>query len=512
MTLDDLRLGATIADVLRENAYARPAAEAVTDGTRRLTWKELHEAAVTFCSRFNALGVRAGDRVAVVLPNQIEAVILYWACALSGAIFVGANPRLGHDDLENILRHSGARVAFVSDEPLADRVRELRLPDLREAVTLEAADPLTSLYEGIRAPSTARPQSRDDVFAICYTSGTTGRPKGVLLTHANLLWNAVEVSETLRCSSRDAFLLTVGITHIFGLSSGVLAAAVSGARLVVLKTFGAAAALDLFEWDGVTVLHGTPTMFVLELAAQRRAPRDLSTLRTGIVAAAPVSPELADAIRSELHCDVQIAWGLTETSPAVTMTRFDDDAQARRATVGRPIPGAQVHVQDEGFEYGEVLVKSPGVFAGYYNDEELTRDAFTAGGWLRTGDLGMLDENGFLHLKGRRKDIVIRGGLHVYPDELEALLATLPWIDGVAVVGIPDAVLGERTCACIVVNERAAAPADLLSAVRSAISGRLADYKLPDAVLRVAELPRNPSGKVLRGLLRQDAIARIAAH
>jgi len=138
--------------------------------------------------------------------------------------------------------------------------------------------------------------------------------------------------------------------------------------------------------------------------------------------------------------------------------------------------------------------------------------AFTAGGWLRTGDLGMLDENGFLHLKGRRKDIVIRGGLHVYPDELEALLATLPWIDGVAVVGIPDAVLGERTCACIVVNERAAAPADLLSAVRSAISGRLADYKLPDAVLRVAELPRNPSGKVLRGLLRQDAIARIAAH
>lgn len=510
MTLDDLRLGATIADVLRENAYARPAAEAVTDGSRRLTWKELHDAALSLCSRFNALGVRAGDRVAVLLPNQIEAVILYWACALSGAIFVGANPRLGHDDLENVLRHSGARVAFVADEPLAERVRELRLPDLREAITLEASDPMASLYDGIRPPAHA--QSRDDAFAICYTSGTTGRPKGAVLTHANLLWNAAEVSETLGCGPGDTFLLTVGITHIFGLSPGVLAAAVSGARLVVLKTFGAAAVLDLCEWEGVTVLHGTPTMFVLELAAQRRAPRDLSSLRTGIVAAAPVSAELADAVRSELHCDVQIAWGLTETSPAVTMTRFDDDPEVRRTTVGRPIRGAQVRVQNEGFEYGEVLVKSPGVFAGYYNDKQLTSEAFTPDGWLRTGDLGLLDERGFLRLKGRRKDIVIRGGLHVYPDELESLLGELPWIAAVAVVGIPDAVLGERTCACVVVNERGAVPADLLSAVRSAIAGRLADYKVPDAVLRVAELPRNPGGKVLRGLLRQDAVARIAAH
>ena len=512
MTLDDLRLDATIADVLRENAYARPAAEAVTDGARRLTWRELHDAALSLCYRLTALGIRAGDRVAVILPNQIEAVILYWACALSGAIFVGASPRLGHDDLENILQHSGARVAFVADEPLADRVRELRLPDLREAVTLESADSMASLYDGIRPPVNTRAQSRDDAFAICYTSGTTGRPKGAVLTHANLLWNATTVSEALRCSAGDTFLLTVGITHIFGLSSGVLAAAVSGARLVVLKTFGAAAALDLCEWERVTVLHGTPTMFVLELAAQRRAPRDLSTLRTGIVAAAPVPCELADAIRSDLHCDVQIAWGLTETAPAVTMTRFDDDPQARRESVGRPLPGAEIRLQDDGLEYGEVLVKSPGVFSGYYNDARLTREAFTADGWLRTGDLGTIDDGGFLHLKGRRKDIVIRGGLHVYPDELEVLLAALPWIDAVAVVGIPDPVLGERTCACVILNERAAPPADLLAGVRTAIAGRLADYKLPDAVVRVAELPRNPGGKVLRARLREDAIARVAAQ
>lgn len=512
MTLDDLRLDATIADVLRENAYASPAAEAVTDGTRRLTWKELHDAALSLCYRFTALGVRAGDRVAVVLPNQIEAVVLYWACAVSGAIFVGASPRLGHDDLENILRHSGARVAFVADEPLADRVRELRLPDLREAVTLESADSMASLYDGTRPPLHAGAQSRDDAFAICYTSGTTGRPKGAVLTHANLLWNAAAVSEVLRCGPEDAFLLTVPITHIFGLSSTVLAAAVSGARLVVLRTFGAGAALDLCEWEGVTVLHGTPTMFVLELAAQRRAPRDLSRLRTGIVAAAPVSPELADAIRSEMHCDVQIAWGLTETAPAVTMTRFDDDAQARRSTVGRPVPGADVRLQHDGHEYGEVLVKSPGVFSGYYNDAQLTHEVFTQDGWLRTGDLGLLDDGGFLRLKGRRKDIVIRGGLHVYPDELESILGALPWVDAVAVVGIPDAVLGERTCACIVVNESASAPADLLSGVRAVIAGRLADYKVPDAVLRVSELPRNPGGKVLRGQLRQDAIARVAAQ
>ena len=512
MTLDDLRQNATIADVLRENVYVRPDAEALTDGTRRMTWRALHDAAASSASGFAALGVRAGDRVAVVLSNQIEAVILYWACALSGAIFTGANPRLGHDDLENVLRHSGARLAFVGDETLAQRIGDLALPDLREVIAIETTDPIGLFSQPLRSSARAVSVSRDDVFALCYTSGTTGRPKGALLTHGNLVWNAAVVSEFLTCSPSDTFLLTVGITHIFGLSAGVLAAAISGARLVVLKTFTAGAALDLCEWEGVTVLHGSPTMFVLELAAQRRAPRDLSTLRTGIVAAAPVQPELADAVRGELRCDVQIAWGLTETSPAVTMTRFDDEPEARRSTVGRSLPQAQVRIQNDGSEFGEVLVKSPGVFRGYFNDPELTQSAFTGDGWLRTGDLGILDDAGYLRLRGRQKEIIIRGGLHVYPDELEHVLAEFPWVDAVAVVGIPDPVLGERTCACIVVREGTQTPEDLLTAARSAVSGRLADYKLPDAVVRVPDLPRNANGKILRGALREDAIARITAH
>jgi acyl-CoA synthetase (AMP-forming)/AMP-acid ligase II len=350
------------------------------------------------------------------------------------------------------------------------------------------------------------------VFAICYTSGTTGRPKGAVLTHANLVWNAASTSAILECTERDTFLLTVGITHIFGLSAAVLAAAVVGARIVVLKTFAAGAALDLCEWEGVTVLHGVPTMFVLELAAQKRAPRDLSTLRTGIIAAAPVAPDLADQIRSELGCDVQIAWGLTETSPAVTITRFTDPPEARRSSVGRPLADAHIRIDTQGHEYGEILVKSPGVFGGYYNDPDLTRESFTDDGWFKTGDLGHIDADGFLHLKGRSKEIIIRGGLHVYPEEVEQILSSLPWVAGVSLVGIPDPVLGERTCACIVVHEDAQAPDDLLAAVRQTISEHLADYKVPDMVLRVAELPRTPSGKVLRGVLREDAIARIAAH
>ncbi len=512
MTLDDLRLNATIADVLRENVFVRPDAEALTDGTRRMTWRELHDAAASSASQFAALGVRAGDRIAVVLSNQIEAIVLYWACALSGVIFAGANPRLGHDDLEKVLRHSGARLAFVGDDTLAARIGELALPDLREIVPVETTDPVGLFSQPLR--SNVRPASiaREDVFALCYTSGTTGRPKGALLTHGNLVWNAAVICDLLKCTAQDTFLLTVGVTHIFGLSPGVLSAAIAGSKLVVLKTFAAGAALDLCEWEGVTVLHGSPTMFVLELAAQRRAPRDLAALRTGIVAAAPVAPELVDAVRSELHCDVQIAWGLTETSPAVTMTLFDDPPQARRETVGRPIPEAQIKIAREGFEFGEVLVKSPGVFRGYFNDPELTRNAFTPDGWLRTGDLGQIDSAGFLCLRGRQKEIIIRGGLHVYPDEVEHLLAELPWVDSVAVIGIPDSVLGERTCACVVVNEAAAVPGDLLAAVRAAIAQRLGDYKVPDAVLRVAELPRTATGKVLRGALRQDAIARITAN
>lgn len=512
MTLDDLRQSATIADVLRENVYVRPSAEAVTDGTRRLSWQQLHEAALSSCAYLNALGVRAGDRVAIVLPNQIEAVVLYWACALSGAIFVGASPRLGHDDLENVLRHSGARVVCVSDDALAARVRDMSLPEVREVVNIELSEPIALFSRPLQPQMKPVSIGRGDVFAICYTSGTTGRAKGAVLTHGNLVWNATIMSSVLQCSPSDTFLLTVGITHIFGLSAGVLAAAVSGARLVVLKTFAAGAALDLCEWERVTVLHGVPTMFVLELAAQKRAPRDLSTLRTGIIAAAPVSPELADQIREELHCDVQIAWGLTETSPAVTMTCFGDPPQARRASVGRPIPETQIRIDSNGHEFGEILVRSPGVFRGYYNDPDLTRESFTADGWFKTGDIGYIDNSGFLHLKGRSKEIIIRGGLHVYPEEVETVLSELPWVGGVSMVGIPDPVLGERTCACIVAREDVDAPEDLLAAVRQTVSQRLADYKVPDAVLRVAELPRNPSGKVLRGVLREDAIARISAN
>ncbi|HZT11577.1 MAG TPA: class I adenylate-forming enzyme family protein [Candidatus Baltobacteraceae bacterium] len=510
MTLDDLRHGATIADVLRENVRVRAGAEAVTDGTRRLSWRELYEAANSSASHMTALGLHAGDRVAVVLPNQIESVILYWACALSGVLFVGINPRFGHDDLENILRHSGARFAFVGDDALARRIRELSLPGLHDVIAVEATDPVGLFTQPLRSAAHGPLVGRDDAFALCYTSGTTGRPKGAMLTHGNLVWNAATVAEHLGCGPEDTLLLTVGITHIFGLSAGVLAAAVAGARLVVLKTFAAAAALDLCEWEGVTILHGNPTMFVLELAAQRRAPRDLAALRTGIIAAAPVPPDLVDAVRYELHCDVQIAWGLTETAPAVTMTRSDDEPHARRVTVGRPLPGVRIQIDKTGHEYGEILVKSPGVFRGYFNDPELTRDSFTEDGWFRTGDLGLMDAAGYLHLMGRLKEIVIRGGLHVYPDEVERVLAEQPWIEAVALVGIPDAVLGERTCACVVLSEQHGVPDDLLAAIRNAIVSRLADYKVPDAVLRVAELPRNQAGKVLRGQLRQDAIARIA--
>lgn len=512
MALDDLRLNATIADVLRENAYTRPNAEAVTDGSRRLSWKQLYEAALSSSSHFTALGIRAGDRVAVVLANQIEAVVLYWACALSGAIFVGANPRLGQDDLENVLRHSGAALAFVADDVLVQRIKMMGLPQLRDVTGIEMSDPIGMFSQPLSSSVTPANIKRDDVFAICYTSGTTGRPKGAVLSHANLVWNAASMAEALRCTEQDTFLLTVGITHIFGISGGVLCAAVCGARLVLLSTFAAASALDLCEWEGVTVLHGTPTMFVLELAAQRRAPRDLARLRTGIIAAAPVQPELVDQIRTELHCDVQIAWGLTETSPAVTITSSEDPPQERRSSVGRTLPEAQIRIDRVGQEYGEVLVKSPGVFRGYYNDPELTQECMTPDGWFRTGDLGYVDSSGFLHLKGRLKEIVIRGGLHVYPDEVEQILSRLPWVRAVALVGIPDPVLGERTCACIVTDENAKVPDDMLYAVRGAVSTRLADYKLPDAVLRVAELPRNATGKILKGVLRENAIARIAAR
>jgi acyl-CoA synthetase (AMP-forming)/AMP-acid ligase II len=413
--------------------------------------------------------------------------------------------------MKNVLEHSGACVAFAADEAVFEQINAMHLPGLREVIGIDVSARAGMMRRSFDWALQAQPAPAD-AFAICYTSGTTGRPKGAVLSHSNLLWNATATARALECSEQDTFLLAVGITHIFGLSAGVLCAAVCGARLVLLTTFAAASALDLCEWEGVTVLHGTPTMFVLELAAQRRAPRDLHTLRTGIIAAAPVQPELVDQIRSELHCDVQIAWGLTETAPTVTITADGDPVEARRSSVGKPLAEAEIRIETEGHEYGEILVRSPGVFTGYYNDAELTSSAMTADGWFRTGDLGYVDAAGFLYLKGRKKEIIIRGGFHVYPDEVERLLLRLPWVRAAAVVGIPDAVLGERSCACIVTDDTANVPEDMLAAVRGAVSARLADYKLPDAVLRVDELPRTATGKVLKSALREDAVARIAAH
>jgi acyl-CoA synthetase (AMP-forming)/AMP-acid ligase II len=510
----DLRQPGTLADVLLHNVDAYPDREAVTDGTRRVSWRELFDAARHAAAQFEAFGLSKGDRVAVVLNNQIEAVILYWACALSGVIFVGANPRLGHDDLQFILHHSGARLIFVAETAgefaLIDAIHQMRLPDMRDAfVANDAPGGFFARTSDSSFPSVSI--SPDDVFAICYTSGTTGAAKGALLAHRNLVWCAGATSDLLSATPDDSLLLTVGITHIFGLSAGVLVAAISGARLVLLPSYGAADALDLCERENVTIHHGTPTMFVLEIAAQRRAPRDLHALRTGIVAAAPVEPELVDEIREELQCDIRIAWGLTETSPTVTMVRADDPEDAKRSSVGRPLPGVEIRIDSPGAEHGEILVKSPGVFGGYYKDTARTSEVLTHDGWFRSGDVGHVDDEGYLHLVGRQKEIIIRGGLHVYPDEVESILRTLPWIKGVALVGVPDRVLGERSCACIMVDDAYNPPENLLDGVRAAVAGRLADYKVPDAVMRVDEMPRTPSGKILKRLLRQDAVAQNAS-
>lgn len=494
---------------MRFNASQYPRDEAATDGTARLSWLELLQRAESACAQFRNLGIRRGDRVAVVLPNQIETLVLYWACALWGAIFVGANPRLGFDDLRRILDHSRAAIAF-----LCESVDAAVVPDTMPSVVLTEKSAFGQSFA-----ASARLDDGDlpvilenDVFTIVYTSGTTGTAKGVVLDHRNLIWCATSTATSLGVTHDDVLLVAVQITHIFGLSAAVLMAAIHAARCVLMREHSAGQALDLCEWEGVTIHHGSPTMFALELSAQRRAPRDLSKLRTGIIAAAPVEPDLVDAIRSVLHCDVQIAWGLTETSPTVTITRDDDPFEERRASVGRPLPGAELRFDDVGGEYGEVLVRSPGVFQGYYDDAPATAAAKSADGFFRSGDLGWLDDLGFLHLAGRLKEIIIRGGLHVYPDELEALIRRVPWVAAVTVLGIPDRVLGERVCVCVATSSDPMPPRDLLGALRGAIEGRLADYKMPDLVVRVSEMPRSEGGKILKRRLREDAIAKIAAQ
>lgn len=516
MTLKARFEGLSVADALALRAKEDPRRPLVVFGDRRLTYGQVEAQSSALAAALHELGIEAGDRMALTLPNWPEFLISAFAAAKLGAVIVPLNPRFTTPELQYMLRHSETAVVVTAEN--WERVDYLAryegflatLPDLQYVVSVGEEDlwydDRIHQFEDLVSSGEGRPFPRveggaDDLFAILYTSGTMGKPKGVALSHANLLGTAAATAEALGLTPDDVVFGLNSLFNVFALSAGVLGTVAAGASLVLHDRDDAAEALEIVERERVSVYHGVPTNFVVALGEPTRPERNLSRLRTGMVAGAPASEELVRRIRAELVPGVRIGYGMTETSETVSVTREGDPPGKALGTVGRPLPGVDIRILDvDGTplpeeSVGEIAVKGPGVMQGYYRQPGETSLAFNGDGYFLTGDLGMVDEEGYLHILGRRKEMIIRGGFNVYPREVEDRLHAHPAVLDVAVVGLPDEVLGEVACACIVPVEGAIVTGE---EIKDFCREVLADYKVPDLVRFLDSFPLTGSGKVRR--------------
>jgi len=517
MALTERFRGFNVASSLALRATSDPDRPLLITPSARHSYAEVDARSDALAAALANLGVEAGDRVALVLPACPEFVVSFFAVAKLGGVVVPLNPRLPPSELQYMLRHSEAVCAVTIERAYGLDFLQIfeeilvRLPELQYLVTVGEEDlwyddrifqyeDLLSAGAGRDYPSVdVRPDK--DCFAIVYTSGTTGKPKGVMLSHGNLVSVAAGTADALGLRKDDRLVGVSALFHVFGLAPGLLSATLAGASLILADEADAGAVLDMVEAQRATVLYGVPTLFVAELIEQARSPRDLSSLRLAMPAGAPVSHDLVVSIRDRICPVVLVAYSLTETSSTVCVTRPGDTQEQQADTVGVPLPGTEVRILERDGEelpeesVGEIAIKGPGVMLGYHRQPGETAAAFDHDGYFLTGDLGIVDENGFVHLVGRRKEVIIRAGLNIYPREVESRLEAHPAVREAALVGIADRLLGEATCACIVPVEGAIVTSqDIVDWCRET----LAEPKVPDQVRFFDSFPRTGTGKVRR--------------
>ena len=509
----------TVSQLLEEKFKKYPQKEVMFDRTTRMSYEQLWQNSLALSASLHKLGLGKGDKIAVCLPNWNEFVVIYMAIAHLGAVIVPFNTRYRQDEVEYIVQNSNAKAAFFTEE-FSDvnhlnqfTKAQKKVSQLEHLITVRfESEGLLSLErlieEGKSEPfEPVHLDPLEDLFTILYTSGSTGAPKGAMLTQSNVVQTAIKSAEGMNCTEDDVFLVAVPVFHVFGMVPSILTTIAIGARMVLMDHYKAQEALKLQEAERITVKHGVPTMFILELNQDNFKSFDLSSLRTGIIAAAPCPEEIVRRIRHEMGCDIVVSYGASETSPTLTMTKFDDTDNLRAETVGTALPGAEVKIVDEyreevpTGEVGEIACRSYGVMKGYYNMPEKTQAALDHDGWFYTGDLGTLDEYGYLRIVGRKKEMIIRGGYNIYPREVEEVFYKHPDVMEVAIVGLPDTVLGEVSCACVKLKPSANLNETEL---QSYIKERVADYKVPDKILFVDELPMTASGKIKKVALQEQ--------
>ena len=525
----------TIGDAFDEIALRMPDHVAVISRHEgiRLTYDELRDQSDRLAAGLLASGLAPGDRIGIWSHTNVAWLLLQLATAKAGLILVNINPAYRTSELEHALNLVGCTaivtmVRYRSSEYL-NMLRELgkeRLPSLETIWWIDEAEapdepgaqrfsgllqrPVENAAANLAAFETARGAVRpEDAVNIQFTSGTTGLPKAATLSHRNILNNGFFVGECMKLTHLDRICVPVPMYHCFGMVMGNLACVTHGATLVYpSERFDAEAVLETVQAEQCTALYGVPTMFIAALSHPRFASFDLSSLRTGIMAGSPCPIEIMKRVVDDMHLsEITIAYGMTETSPVSCQSTTDTPIEKRVSTVGLVLPHLEVKIVDplsgetvERGQRGELCTRGYSVMLGYWNQQDKTREAIDAKGWMHTGDLATMDPEGYVNIVGRIKDMVIRGGENLYPREIEEFLYTCPGVLDVQVVGVPDKHFGEELCAWIIVRQ-----GELLddAAVRDYCKGRIAHYKVPKYIRFVDSFPTTVTGKIQKFLIRQ---------
>jgi fatty-acyl-CoA synthase len=490
------------------------------------------------------LGLQKGHHLAIWATNQPEWLITQFATGKMGAVLITVNTHYRMRELEYLLRQSDTETLILMEEVKGNRfvdmlleicpelehcrpgeLQSARLPKLKNVILLGGKRmPGMFLWQDIMELGRDVPDeelaarqaslSPDDVINMQYTSGTTGFPKGVMLTHSNIVNNARNIAECMKLTAEDRLCIPVPFFHCFGCVLGTMACVSVGATMVPLTVFDAGKVLETVEKEQCTGLHGVPTMFIAELNHPDYPKRNLRSLRTGIMAGSNCPIELMRRVTQEMGIrELTIAYGQTESSPVITQTRTDDPLEVRVSTVGRPLPGVEVKIVDPQTgetlapgKQGELCTRGYHVMKGYYNMPEATREAIDEDGWLHTGDLAVQDENGYFRITGRLKDMIIRGGENIYPREVEEFLFTHPGILDVQIVGVPDSTYGEIPVAFVRKKEESLTAEDVIRFC----DGKISRYKIPVHVIFVEEYPVTASGKIQKFKLREKFVQEYA--
>ena len=514
-------LGETIGENLRRTAERHADREALVDVAAGLRWsyREFDASVDEVARGLLARGIAKGDRVGIWAPNLAEWVLTQYATARIGAILVNINPSYRTHELDYVIRQSGlslliSAVAFKSSDYRAmiaqtgfERTLFVRTPDWDQLLRIgRAVDPAELRDREAEL-------GFDDPINIQYTSGTTGFPKGATLTHHNILNNGYFVGEGVGYTEQDRVCLPVPLYHCFGMVMGCLGATSHGACIVLpAPGFDPEATLSAVQAERCTSLYGVPTMFIAELGHPRFAEFDLSTLRTGIMAGSPCPVEVMKQVIDRMGMsEVSICYGMTETSPVSTQTRADDSVERRVATVGKVGPHLEVKVVDPASGLtvptntpGELCTRGYSVMLGYWRQPDKTNEVIDAARWMHTGDLAVMDDEGYLSITGRIKDMVIRGGENIYPREVEEFLYTHPDILDAQVIGVPDARYGEELMAWIRLRPGVAPITP--ESLREFCTGKLAHYKIPRYVHITDEFPMTVTGKVRKVEMREKSV------